>query len=161
MRKLPTHGSCFVCGSEDAPGMGVSWYALDDDSIFAEVTLTSAQQGPPGMAHGGASAALLDEAMGAAVWLAGYRVVSVNLNITYHQPVPLGQPFTVAAQVKEPNGKKITAKGEIRLADGALAVSGEGLFVQAPQLFQGLETKAGITSRDEAVKSREARKRYE
>lgn len=158
MRKLPTHGSCFVCGSEDAPGMGVAWYARDDDSIFAEVTLTSAQQGPPGMAHGGASAALLDEAMGAAVWLAGYRVASVNLNITYHQSVPLGQPFTVTAQVKEPNEKKITAKGEIRLGNGTLAVSGEGLFVQAPQLFQGLGAEAGITSRDEPMKSRQAGK---
>ena len=71
MQPLPKHGSCFVCGSDDSPGMGVVWYALDDKSIFAEVTLNDAQQGPPGFAHGGASAALLDEAMGAAVWLAG------------------------------------------------------------------------------------------
>jgi uncharacterized protein (TIGR00369 family) len=146
MEKLPTHGSCFVCGSEDSPGMGVTWYAQDDHSIFAEVTLTLAQQGPPGMAHGGASAALLDEAMGAAVWRAGYRVATVNININYRRPVPLGQPFTVIARVKEASGKKVTVAGEIRLADGQTAVSGEGIFVQAPHLFENLKAESGASS---------------
>ena len=146
MQPLPKHGSCFVCGSDDSPGMGVVWYAMEDNSIFAEVTLNDAQQGPPGLAHGGASAALLDEAMGAAVWLAGYRVASVNLNISYRKSLPLGQPFKVTARVKERNGKKVTAVGEIRLADGTLAVSGEGIFVQAPQLFNGLGSGAGQVS---------------
>jgi acyl-coenzyme A thioesterase PaaI-like protein len=95
---------------------------------------------------------LLDEAMGAAVWLAGYRVASVNLNISYRKPVPLGQPFKVTAQVNERNGKKVTAVGEIRLADGTLAVSGEGIFVQAPQLFNGLG--AGSSPADEAMEIR-------
>lgn len=156
MQSLPKHGSCFVCGSGDAPGIGVIWYALDDNSIFAEVTLNDAQQGPPGFAHGGASAALLDEAMGAAVWLAGYRVASVNLNISYRKPVPLGQPFKVTAQVNERNGRKVTAVGEIRLADGTLAVSGEGIFVEAPQLFNDLG--AGSRSADEAMETRETEK---
>ncbi|CAG1014123.1 acyl-CoA thioesterase [Anaerolineales bacterium] len=148
-KKLPTHGSCFVCGSEDSPGMGVTWYAQDDNSIFAEVTLTSVQQGPPGMVHGGASAALLDEAMGAAVWLAGHRVASVNININYRKPVPLGQPFTITARVKQASGKKVIAAGEIRLADGQTAVSGEGIFAHAPQLFQNLEVKSRASKLDE------------
>ena len=152
MQSLPKHGSCFVCGSLNSPGMGVTWYVDDEGMIFAEVTLNDAQQGPPGFAHGGASAALLDEAMGAAVWLAGYRVASVNLNISYRKPVPLGQPFKVTAQVNERNGKKVTAVGEIRLADGTLAVSGEGIFVQAPQLFNGLG--AGSSPADEAMEIR-------
>lgn len=138
--------------------MGVIWYARSDDSIFAEVMLTRAQQGPPGFAHGGASAALLDEAMGAAIWLDGYRVASVNINITYHKPVPLGQLVTVTAQLKESNGKKVTAVGEIRLADGMLAVSGEGLFIQAPQLFHGVEAETGRMSRHETKERRKAEK---
>lgn len=158
MKKLPTHGSCFVCGSENAPGMGVTWYAQDDNSIFTDVTLTSAQQGPPGLVHGGASAALLDEAMGAAVWLAGHRVASVNLNVTYHEPVPLGQMLTVTARVLNVNGKKVTAAGEIRLADGNVAVSGEGIFAHASHLFKGLGAEAVSTSRNEAGESQGAEK---
>jgi uncharacterized protein (TIGR00369 family) len=152
MQALPKHGPCFVCGSLNSPSMGVTWYSNDDQTIFAEVTLDNTQQGPPGFAHGGASAALLDEAMGAAVWLAGYRVASVNLNISYRKPVPLGQLSKVTAQIKERNGKKITAVGEIHLADGTLAVIGEGIFVQAPQLFNGLGVESGQTSGDELKK---------
>lgn len=142
MQPLPSHGPCFVCGSGDTPGMGVTWYVLDNGSIFSEVTLGRAQQGPPGFGHGGASAALLDEAMGAAVWLAGHRAASINLNISYHKPVPLGQLIRITAWVKEENGKKITAAGEIHLEKGSLVVSGEGIFVQAPHLFTGFETEA-------------------
>lgn len=158
MRKLPRHGSCFVCGQDGSPGMGAAWYALDDGSIFSEVTLGRAQQGPPGFGHGGASAALLDEAMGRAAWLAGHRVASVNLNITFHKPVPLRQPFTVAARVGGVSGRKVTATGEIRLADGTVAVSGEGLFVEAPKLFQDFGVEAGGTSKTETRKRRGARR---
>ena len=39
-----------------------------------------------------------------------------------------------------------------KLADGTLAVSGEGIFVQAPQLFNGLG--AGSSPADEAMEIR-------
>ena len=118
--------------------MGVTWYGREDGTVIAEVTLGSAQQGMPGLAHGGATAALLDEAMGGAVLLAGYRVAAVNININYHKPVPLGQRCSITARVQKQEGKKLTAAGELRLEDGTLAVSGTGLYVQAPQLYRGL-----------------------
>ncbi|RJP52998.1 MAG: PaaI family thioesterase [Anaerolineaceae bacterium] len=145
MKKLPAHGPCFVCGSEDEPEMGVIWYVLEDGSIFSQAMFNHVQKGHPGFGQGGASAALLDEAMGMAILLAGYRVAPVNLNINYHKPVLFGQSFAVMAQVKEAYGKKITASGEIRLLNGTLAVSGEGIFVQAPQWFQVVEAGVGIT----------------
>src|SRR5512143_3873565 len=95
MKPLPQYGSHFVCGTAEAPAMGVTWYGREDGTVFAEVTLGSAQQGMPGLAHGGATAALLDEAMGGAVLLAGYRVAAVNININYHKPVPLGQVCSI------------------------------------------------------------------
>jgi uncharacterized protein (TIGR00369 family) len=104
----------------------------------SEVTLTEAQQGPPGLAHGGASAALLDEAMGAAVWRAGYTVAAVNLQVDYYRPVPLGQSVHVEGTVVEKDGRAVRARGEIRLADGTVAVVGRGIYVEAPQLFDRL-----------------------
>jgi acyl-coenzyme A thioesterase PaaI-like protein len=76
MDPIPEHGPCFVCGTQNPHSMGVTWWARDDGAVVTEVALTESQQGPPGYAHGGASAALLDEAMGAAVWRAGYTVVA-------------------------------------------------------------------------------------
>jgi len=141
MQPLPEHGSCFVCGQQNARGMGVTWYAGEDGSIFTEITLTNAQQGPPGIAHGGASAALLDEAMGASVWRAGFRAAAVNLNTTYQKPIPLEVKIQVFGRFVERNGKYLFAQGEIRLPDGTVAVVAKGTYVEAPHMFNELSSK--------------------
>lgn len=138
MQPLPEHGSCFVCGRQNSHSMGVIWYARKDGSIFAEVTLTNAQQGPPSMAHGGASAALLDEAMGASVWRAGFRAAAVNLNTTFIKPVPLEVKVQVIGVFIEKKDKHIFTQGEIRLPDGTVAVKSKGVYVEAPHLFNEL-----------------------
>jgi uncharacterized protein (TIGR00369 family) len=135
MKLLPEHGKCFVCGGENPHSMGIRWYKQEDGTILGEICLTDAQQGPPHLAHGGASAALLDEAMGGAVWAAGHRVAAVNLNVSFHRPVPLNTAIRISARVTEQNGKAIHTTGEIRLADGEVAVSATGVYVEAPQLF--------------------------
>ncbi len=135
MKTIPEHGPCFVCGSANPHSMGITWYLNDDGAISTEYTFTLAQQGPPGHAHGGASAAVLDEAMGAAVWRAGHSVAAVNLEVNYKKPLPLGQTITIVARVSEVHARKIFATGEIRLPDGNIAVSGRGIYVPAPHLF--------------------------
>ncbi|NOH03655.1 MAG: PaaI family thioesterase [Chloroflexi bacterium] len=92
--------------------------------------------GPPGHAHGGASAAILDEAMGLVVWAAGHKVAAVNIEINYHKPLPLHQPLTLEARITQTDERKIFSTGEIRLADSTIAVSGRGIYVAAPQLFE-------------------------
>ena len=135
MERLPEHGSCFVCGTENPHSMGIRWSADGGDRVVAEVILTVAQQGPPGYAHGGASAALLDEAMGMAVWLAGHRVVSVHVEADYRKPVPLGQPVRVVGRMVGKSGRRVRAEGQILLPDGVVAVAGRGVYVEAPQLL--------------------------
>ncbi len=116
--------------------MGVTWAVDENDGVMAEVTLTQAQQGPPGYAHGGASAALLDEAMGMAAWLAGYHVVSVHLEADYLKPVPLGRPVRVVGRMVGETGRRVRTEGEILLTVGAIAVAGRGIYVEAPQLLE-------------------------
>ena len=53
MEKLPEHGMCFVCGTENPNSIGVQWHVREDKSIFGEITLNDKQQGPPGHVHGG------------------------------------------------------------------------------------------------------------
>ena len=76
--KLAEDGSCFVCGTETHEhGAGV---LLDGEYVLADFTFDKRHQGPPGHADGGSLAAVLDEAMGAAVWLAGHSVVAAHLS---------------------------------------------------------------------------------
>jgi len=139
MKIVPEHGSCFVCGTENPKSIGVKWFVDEQKAIHGEITLTEEQQGPPKFAHGGASAALLDEAMGAAAWVAGYKVVSVNLNINFLKPVPLGVPIKISGFIKNKSGRKIFAYGEIVLPNGEVAVEGRSILVEPEGFFDGLD----------------------
>ncbi|MFQ5434007.1 MAG: PaaI family thioesterase, partial [Anaerolineae bacterium] len=125
--RLPEHGSCFICGTQNPKGMGLIWYVQRDPKqilVFSEFHFSLAEQGPPDHAHGGASAAVIDEAMGAAVWQSGLKVVLANMNLNYHLPVPLHEPLRVEGWLERFEGRKGFGKGRILLADGRTAVSG-------------------------------------
>lgn len=132
--KLAEHGACFVCGTENPMSMGVQYY-WDGTTVHADFTFNERHQGPPAHAHGGSLAAVLDEAMGAAVWLAGHSVVAANLNLDYRKPVPLGHPVTLKAWSGAKGNRSIKAHAELYLADGSVAVEAKGVFVIAPHLF--------------------------
>ena len=136
MKQLPEHGSCFLCGSENPHNVGLRWYIDEVGVVSSEFTLTLAQQGPPGHAHGGLSAAVLDEVMGAAVWQAGNTAAAAKIEVNYRRPVPLGQLISTKGYVTRRSGRKIYARGEICLPDGTVAVTGKGLYIIAPQLFE-------------------------
>ena len=144
LRQLPEHGPCFICGSENPHNLGLHWYVDEKGVVSSEFTLTLAQQGPPGHAHGGLSAAVLDEVMGAAVWQAGYIVAAVKIEVNYRKPVPLGTLITTKGYVTRRVRRKVYARGEICLPNGAILVEGKGLFVIAPQLFEGSSMFRGI-----------------
>jgi hypothetical protein len=138
MEKLPEHGSCFVCGTQNPQSMGLTWYQEENGMIHADKAFTLVHQGPPGYVHGGASAAVLDEAMGAAVWRAGYSVVAVNLEINYKKPIPLGENIVINARISEVHPRKILTTSEMLLPDGSIAVTGKGIYVEAPHLFKDI-----------------------
>jgi len=127
--------SRLVNGSKLIERWGVQFRLLDDGSVSAEHTISEAQQGPPGYAHGGALASLLDEAMGAASWFSGKFTVSVHLGFDYQRPVAVGADIRIVGKVDRREGRKIFTSGAILLADGSVAVTGEGIFVDAPQIF--------------------------
>lgn len=131
---FPEHGPCFVCGSENPKGMGIRWFLMDDGSIQAEHTFTIHEQGPPGFAHGGALAAVLDEAMGMAVWGHGHRVVAVQLEVEYHRPVPLNTPVFVKAWITDRGRWGIRTEGRLTV-NGKIAAVSRGIYVEAPHLF--------------------------
>lgn len=136
MNPLPQPGSNFVGNRKSNDGIGVQWFIKDDKTIYGEVTLSERQEGPPLHVHGGASAAMLDEAMGTAAWSAGYMVVAVDLHVTYRHPIPLGKKVQIRGRVDRKAGRKIFTVGEILLEDGTVAVTGTGVFVEAPQMFE-------------------------
>ena len=96
--------------------------------LLARVWFGPAAEGPPGHAHGGSVAAVLDEALGASAWLMGHQVVVARLVVDFREMVPLGTDATVEASVVAVDGRKVTCRA--RLTDGAtLLAEGEALCV--------------------------------
>lgn len=135
--ELPGHGYCYICGPENPRGMGLVWYERERGRVHSEFTLSRDYQGPPGHVHGGASAAVLDEGMGKAVWRAGHQVLAANLNVDYRKPLPLGAPLRCEAWVERVEGRKVYARSVITLPGDVIAVESTGLYVSVPDFFQG------------------------
>jgi acyl-coenzyme A thioesterase PaaI-like protein len=147
--KLPDHGSCFVCGKTNPKSIGVEWELGPECHIVASFRFNEYQQGPPGFVHGGASAAVLDEAMGSAVWQAGYRAATVHLELDYRKPIPIGEEIRIEGWLFSKENDSVTARGIIYLSDGIIAVEARAKYVNAPQLFKDVpfaENHSGFDS---------------
>lgn len=138
MQQLPWHGPCFTCGPAPGEGMGTAYFEGEDGEITATVTLTTAQQGAPGHAHGGSLAAILDEAMGWAVWRAGHRALAARLEFDYRHPTPLGVPLEARARISGKGNRSIRAEGRIILPDGRVAAESRGVFVDLGDRFEDI-----------------------
>lgn len=79
--------------------------------------------------------------MGLVVWAAGHKVVAANINIDYRKLLPLHQPLFAEARITQVNERKIISTGEIKLANSTVAVSGSGVYVIAPHLFEAARLK--------------------
>ena len=124
-------GSRFMYGPRPG-GFGAQFYLEADGSVTGAITLHLEKEGPPGHAHGGSLATLLDEVMGNAAWFTAGMVLAANLNINYKQPVPLDTTLTLRGWVERIEGRKTHTLGELRLPDGSIAVTGSGLFITIP-----------------------------
>lgn len=125
-------GSNFV-GGDWQNGFGVRFERQPDDSLRAEVVFDELKQGPPGYAHGGAIAAVLDEAMTATCFelLDGF-VLTVSLNISYERPVLIGLAYYAEGRVEREEGRKIFLNATITSEEGLLCARATSLFLRVP-----------------------------
>ena len=125
----------FVSGDDSDRRLRVRYYrCAADDTVCAKVLSGDQAQGPPGHVHGGGQAAILDEAMGGAAWLAGHPVVAARLEITFMRMLPVGAPAVVRAEVVAVEGRKVRTRGRVTDPDGAVEYSrAEGLFIVLDQ----------------------------
>jgi uncharacterized protein (TIGR00369 family) len=131
MAKFAFTGSNFVGGAWEN-GFGVQFsHSHENNSYTAKFTFSEHHQGPPFIAHGGAIAALLDEAITAAVAQdVGLPAFTVQLDISYRAPVYLGTEVTIVGQVLKIEGRKVFAQAQVILPDGTIATEAKGLFIR-------------------------------
>lgn len=121
----------FVSGEPDGDRYRVRYYRNPAGELRARVWFGPETEGPPGHAHGGAMAAVLDEVLGLAAWAAGYPIVVGNLNVSFKQLLPLQRVVTVESEVVSAIGRKVLVHGRICSGEQAYA-SGECLCITIP-----------------------------
>lgn len=130
----------FVSGDPEGDRVRVAYFRrAADGALVGRAWLGPGAEGPPGHVHGGATAAVLDEAMGAAAWMAGWVVVAVHLEIDFRRMVPLGTDAWMEARVERVEGRKVLTRGRLHDAAGEDFATATGVFVTLdPERFEEL-----------------------
>ncbi len=123
-------GRSFVSGEPSGDRLRVRYYRRErDGALVGKIWFGPGAEGPPGHAHGGSMAAVLDEAMGAGAWLAGHAVVAAKLTINFRRMLPLENEVLLETWVERVDGKKVVTRGRLFDRDGEPYAEGEGLFI--------------------------------
>ncbi len=101
----------------------------DGEDVVGEVTLSYAYEGPPGAAHGGVVAALIDQIFGSLMVRSDIPSMTGKLSVRYHKPTPLNKQLHLKAWRKEDQGKSILCEGEMRCGE-LLIASAECMMVK-------------------------------
>lgn len=101
-----------------------------DGQIRGQVTLGAAHNGPPGSVHGGMIALVMDELLGCTCLAHGTGGFTGTLSVRYQALVPLDTQLELHGWIDREEGRKIFAKGEIRLGEQVLTTA-EGIFIRA------------------------------
>jgi uncharacterized protein (TIGR00369 family) len=133
--KMPKN-TCFGCGKDNPDGMRLKFHFHGDQAV-CNFRLSKKYQGPPGHAHGGIIATILDEAMGKVNKLRSVIALTKTMDIEYLRPVPLGAPLTAVGQERTVRGRKHFNIAEIRNQAGEVLARSKGIFiaVDASKMF--------------------------
>ncbi|MGB9147949.1 MAG: PaaI family thioesterase [Acidobacteriaceae bacterium] len=126
------HGAlnhCFGCGLSNPSGLRLKFFTDADGAIVCHPRLARRFTGPPGHAHGGIIATLLDEAMSKANRARGIVAMTRQLDVQYLRPVPLGAPLTLTARHLEAHGRRHHCEAHLADASGQTLATATAVFV--------------------------------
>jgi acyl-coenzyme A thioesterase PaaI-like protein len=125
---LPYHQpGCFGCGPANTTGLGLEATVDGPDAVVASYTFADRFVGAPGVVHGGAVAALIDDLFGALVVRLLIPAVTAELRCRYLRPVHLDAVTDPRAWVVTDEGRDLTLAAELRQG-GEVRVSADARF---------------------------------
>ncbi|NOQ52207.1 MAG: PaaI family thioesterase [Desulfuromonadaceae bacterium] len=124
---------CMVCGIENPYGLKTRFYETEENEVIALFSPQDVHQSYPDIAHGGVTAAILDETIGRAI-MAFYDQntfgITIELNVKYKKPVPLGVELKAVGRITKDSGRIFAGTGELYLPNGELAATAEGKYLK-------------------------------
>jgi uncharacterized protein (TIGR00369 family) len=129
---------CFGCGPANQGGLKLKFILSPGGaSYLCQFELGAQFGGPPGHAHGGIIATILDEAMGKANKLRSKVALTRRIEVDYLRPVPLGQPLVAEGRISQVRGRALYNRAELRSAEGVVLARSRGKFltIDAEKMF--------------------------
>jgi acyl-coenzyme A thioesterase PaaI-like protein len=121
---------CFACGPDNPDGMHLK-FRFDERGgrAWCRFRLPLRFQGPPGHAHGGIIATILDEAMGKVNKLRSVIAVTKAMDVEYLKLVPLRKSLIVEGRERSVRGRKHVNVAQILNEKGEVLARSRGLFI--------------------------------
>jgi acyl-coenzyme A thioesterase PaaI-like protein len=132
-------GKSFVSGETDSDRVTIYYYLRESDgTLCAKFSVGYGAEGPPGYAHGGCMAAILDEGMGFVGWVAGHPIIAASITINFLRKLPLEKVLHLEARIDAIADNKVTTLGKLYDPEtGNCFADGQGLFIEQPIEFFG------------------------
>ena len=123
---------CFACGRLNPAGMHLD-FGVSRDRAEASYTALQRHEGYDGVIHGGVVTALLDEAMGWAIFHQGIWAVTARINVTFRHPARVGEELRVVGEVVRDRGRLLETHGMLaRAADREVLAEADATFLRMP-----------------------------
>ncbi len=126
---------CGACSRTGVCRLGLTEEQLVEPGVSLTRLVCGAEhEGGPGVAHGGWTAAAMDEVLGHLNLLSGRMAVTGELSVQFLRPVPVERPLELRAWCEGAENGRRRHRGELRLAStGALLATAHGVFVERDQ----------------------------
>lgn len=145
-----SHGAlnrCFGCGQTNRSGLRLKFFVDEEHTIVCRVRLARRFEGPPGHAHGGIIATLLDEAMSKANRQFGVLAMTRQMEVEYLKPVPLGVRLMLTGRHTGASERKHYCEAQLANEDGDVLARGKGLFIAVDPGMLDRETRRLLVGR--------------
>lgn len=124
----PHHPDCLGCGPENPHGHALS-VQRDENGVVAHHVFDQRHVGAPGIAHGGAVATVIDDLFGFLLYTVGELGVTRRLELDYLAPVLLATPYTLHADTRSRDGRKLNLAARIEDIEGRSVTTATALFI--------------------------------
>jgi len=114
----------------------LSYFRRPAGDLVATAEFGPMSEGAPGLVHGGAILTALDEALGAAAWVAGFPSLTVHLETAFRKAVPLDARLLCVTRLGVMRSRLAQVEGELTGADGTVYASGRGRFMRLDEASQ-------------------------
>ena len=122
--KLTDDQHCFVCGTRNPHGLGITFTICDEQATCVFVP-DKRYQGYAGIVHGGIVTLVLDEAMVHLLWRLGRLAVTAQLSVRFRKPALVGEELRFRAWIEQEGPRLALMRGLCENKHGEVVAEAE------------------------------------